>query len=37
MRIARIVEVDCIGCTKCLKVCPVDAIVGAAWQIRPPS
>ncbi len=34
MRIARIVEVDCIGCTKCLKVCPVDAIVGAAGQMH---
>jgi electron transport complex protein RnfB len=28
--LARIVEVDCIGCTKCIQVCPVDAIVGAA-------
>ncbi|MGQ0595276.1 MAG: RnfABCDGE type electron transport complex subunit B [Gammaproteobacteria bacterium] len=34
MRIARIVEADCIGCTKCLKVCPVDAIVGAAGQMH---
>ena len=34
MRIARIVEVDCIGCTKCLKACPVDAIVGAAGQMH---
>ncbi|MGH8569039.1 MAG: RnfABCDGE type electron transport complex subunit B, partial [Gammaproteobacteria bacterium] len=34
MRIARIVEGDCIGCTKCLKVCPVDAIVGAAGQMH---
>ena len=22
-------EPDCIGCTKCIQVCPVDAIVGA--------
>lgn len=28
--LARIVEVDCIGCTKCIQACPVDAIVGAA-------
>lgn len=25
-----IIEEDCIGCTKCIQVCPVDAIVGAA-------
>lgn len=23
-------EAECIGCTKCIQVCPVDAIVGAA-------
>ncbi len=23
-------EEDCIGCTKCIQVCPVDAILGAA-------
>jgi Na+-translocating ferredoxin:NAD+ oxidoreductase subunit B len=34
MHIARIVEADCIGCAKCLKVCPVDAIVGAAGQMH---
>ncbi|MGN6738587.1 RnfABCDGE type electron transport complex subunit B [Dyella sp.] len=28
--LARIVEAECIGCTKCIQVCPVDAIVGAA-------
>lgn len=28
--LARIVEADCIGCTKCIKACPVDAIVGAS-------
>jgi electron transport complex protein RnfB len=28
--VARVVEADCIGCTKCIQVCPVDAIVGAA-------
>jgi electron transport complex protein RnfB len=28
--VAFIVEEDCIGCTKCIVACPVDAIVGAA-------
>ncbi|MCW8806679.1 MAG: RnfABCDGE type electron transport complex subunit B [Rhodanobacter sp.] len=28
--LARIIEVDCIGCTKCIQACPVDAIVGAS-------
>jgi len=28
--LARIVEADCIGCTKCIQACPVDAIVGGA-------
>ena len=28
--VARVIEADCIGCTKCIQVCPVDAIVGAA-------
>lgn len=28
--VVEIVEKDCIGCTKCIQVCPVDAIVGAA-------
>lgn len=27
--LAHIVERDCIGCTKCIQVCPTDAIVGA--------
>ncbi|MDQ3057466.1 MAG: Rnf electron transport complex subunit RnfB [Pseudomonadota bacterium] len=27
--IAVIVEADCIGCTKCIQACPVDAIIGA--------
>ncbi|MBN8715104.1 MAG: electron transport complex subunit RsxB [Xanthomonadales bacterium] len=27
--LARIVERDCIGCTKCIQACPVDAIIGA--------
>lgn len=29
-QVALIVEADCIGCTKCIQACPVDAIVGAA-------
>jgi len=28
--LAHIVEADCIGCTKCIQACPVDAIVGSA-------
>jgi Na+-translocating ferredoxin:NAD+ oxidoreductase subunit B len=28
--IAFIIEEDCIGCVKCIAVCPVDAILGAA-------
>lgn len=31
--VAFIIEQDCIGCVKCLAVCPVDAILGAAkWM-----
>ena len=26
--IVRIIEADCIGCTKCIRACPVDAIIG---------
>ena len=28
-KVAVIIEQDCIGCTKCLPPCPVDAILGA--------
>lgn len=28
-KVAFIDEANCIGCTKCVQVCPVDAIVGA--------
>lgn len=29
-QVAFIREAECIGCTKCIQVCPVDAIVGAS-------
>lgn len=29
LAVARIIETECIGCTKCIQACPVDAIVGA--------
>ncbi len=29
VRVAVIREAECIGCTKCIQACPVDAIVGA--------
>lgn len=32
--VAVIIEQDCIGCVKCLAVCPVDAILGAAKQMH---
>ncbi|MBK1703038.1 electron transport complex subunit RsxB [Halochromatium glycolicum] len=32
--VAVIDEQTCIGCTKCLQSCPVDAIVGAAKQLH---
>ena len=32
--VALIDEQDCIGCTLCIDVCPVDAIVGAAKQMH---
>jgi electron transport complex protein RnfB len=33
-QLAVIDEAQCIGCTKCLQVCPVDAIVGAAKKMH---
>jgi len=32
--LAVIIEKYCIGCTKCIQACPVDAIVGAAKQMH---
>lgn len=31
---AIIREAECIGCTKCLPACPVDAIIGASKQLH---
>lgn len=33
-RIAVIEEEHCIGCVKCIKACPVDAILGAPKQMH---
>jgi electron transport complex protein RnfB len=33
-KIAAVREEICIGCCRCIKVCPTDAIVGAAKQIH---
>lgn len=33
-KVAFIIEQDCIGCTKCIQACPVDAIIGAAKQMH---
>lgn len=32
--VARIREAECIGCTKCLKACPVDAIIGVGKHMH---
>jgi electron transport complex protein RnfB len=32
--VARVNEDTCIGCTRCFKLCPTDAIVGAPKQIH---
>jgi H+/Na+-translocating ferredoxin:NAD+ oxidoreductase subunit B len=28
--VALVIEADCIGCTKCIRACPVDAIIGGS-------
>ncbi|TPE51572.1 electron transport complex subunit RsxB [Maribrevibacterium harenarium] len=33
-KVAVIREDECIGCTKCIQACPVDAILGAAKQMH---
>jgi electron transport complex protein RnfB len=33
-KIAFIIEEDCIGCTKCIQACPVDAILGASKRMH---
>ncbi|PKM15538.1 MAG: electron transport complex subunit RsxB [Gammaproteobacteria bacterium HGW-Gammaproteobacteria-2] len=33
-RVALIVEAECIGCTKCIQACPVDAIIGAPKRMH---
>lgn len=32
--LAYIREAECIGCTKCIQACPVDAIIGSAKQLH---
>ena len=32
--IVKIREDECIGCTKCIQACPVDAIIGASKQMH---
>ncbi len=32
--VAFVREDECIGCTKCIQACPVDAIIGAAQQMH---
>lgn len=33
-KVAWIDEANCIGCTKCIQACPVDAIIGAAKHMH---
>jgi electron transport complex protein RnfB len=33
-RVAFVVEADCIGCAKCIRACPVDAIVGSQGSMH---
>ena len=32
--VVKIIEADCIGCTLCIKACPVDAIIGTAKKMH---
>lgn len=34
LRLARIDELHCIGCTLCIQSCPVDAIIGAPQRMH---
>jgi Na+-translocating ferredoxin:NAD+ oxidoreductase subunit B len=33
-QLAKVVEANCIGCTKCIAVCPVDAIIGSNQRMH---
>jgi Na+-translocating ferredoxin:NAD+ oxidoreductase subunit B len=33
-QVAVVIEADCIGCTKCIQACPVDAIIGASKHMH---
>ena len=33
-QVAVIIEADCIGCTKCIQACPVDAIIGGSKHMH---
>jgi Na+-translocating ferredoxin:NAD+ oxidoreductase subunit B len=33
-QVALVVEEDCIGCTKCIQACPVDAIIGGSKHMH---
>ena len=33
-QLALVAEEICIGCCRCIKACPTDAVVGAAKQIH---
>ena len=33
-QVALIVEAECIGCTKCIQACPVDAIIGGSKHMH---
>lgn len=34
VRVALVIEADCIGCTKCIQACPVDAIIGGSKHMH---